>query len=180
MISDDERPDPPAQDDWDAFERRFRAEYDATPPGPPHAVTARLAMEAARRRRRRGGWLGGGILAAAAAAAAVVAVGLRDGATDEARPRPPAHASLQVALVAPGASRVSVVGDFNEWDPNASPLARSADGSWRARIPVPPGRHEYAFVVDDGRWVTDPVAPRAPDLGWGRPNSVALVAAVHE
>ena len=182
MTHDDERPELREREEWDAFERRFRAEYEATPPGPPAAATARRAFAAARRRRQA--WLGGG-LAAASAAFIAGTVALANRPVQDPAPRfetpPPSRASgpaLQVALVAPGARRVSVVGDFNAWDPEASPLVRGADGSWRARIAVPPGRYEYAFVVDDNRWVTDPVALRAPDLGLGQPNSVALVAPV--
>ena len=183
MTRDEERPELTEHDgEWDAFERRFRAEYDATPPGaPPIAMPRSLAAES--RRRRRGAWLRGGLVAASAAfIVASVALSRRpmhDPALRSETPPPrPSGSALQVALVAPGASRVTVVGDFNGWNPTASPLARGADGSWRARIAVPPGRYEYAFVVDDGRWVTDPVAPRAPDLGIGQPNSVALVTAV--
>jgi hypothetical protein len=182
MTRDDERPDLAEGEEEDAaFERRFRAAYDATPAGAPRIVMP-ADVAAAARRRRSVTWLGGALLAASAAfVAATVAV--RSRPTHDATVRvgttpAPARSSgsaLQVALVAPGATRVTVVGDFNRWDPNASPLARGADGSWRARIAVPPGRHEYAFVVDDDRWVTDPVAPRAPGLGLGQPNSVAIV-----
>jgi len=82
---------------------------------------------------------------------------------------------VRFTLVAPGASRVSIVGDFNKWDPSALPLRRSADGqSWEVEIPLQPGRYAYSFVVD-GTLARDPSAPQAADDDFGQPNSVVLV-----
>ncbi|TMQ69175.1 MAG: hypothetical protein E6K80_12555 [Candidatus Eisenbacteria bacterium] len=82
---------------------------------------------------------------------------------------------VQFVLAAPKASHVTVVGDFNEWDPIATPMARRVDGAWTAAIPVSPGRHVYAFIVDGDRWVSDPAAPMAPEDGFGIRNSVIVV-----
>jgi 1,4-alpha-glucan branching enzyme len=82
-------------------------------------------------------------------------------------------------LVAPAASRVSVVGDFNDWDAGATPLARMAGGGvWTVEVPLSAGRHVYTFVVDGKRWVSDPSAPADNDDDFGRPNSVVTVAGV--
>ena len=169
MSTEDERRDR-ASDEWgDSFERRFRAEYDATPLGAPRIVMPPMIPGRSRRLRVLAG-LGG--LAAAAGLALFVGRRLTTGAeTLSASSNAPL---LFFAIDAPAANRVAVVGDFNEWNPHASPLARSADGRWEARVTVSPGRHEYAFVIDDGEWVTDPMAPRAPDVGFGHPNSVVL------
>lgn len=77
-----------------------------------------------------------------------------------------------------GAKQVAIVGDFNGWDAKATPMARrEADGSWSARIPLAPGRHVYAFVVDGTRWIIDPLAPQAPDDGFGPTNAVVIEGA---
>ena len=47
---------------------------------------------------------------------------------------------------------------------------------WTVELPLAPGRHRYAFVLDDGRWVADPSAPRAPGADFGSPSSVVTVA----
>jgi hypothetical protein len=60
------------------------------------------------------------------------------------------------------AKSVSVVGDFNRWGANPTPLV-SANGVWTASIPLTNGRHEYAFIVDGARWVPDPLAPSSSD-----------------
>lgn len=73
------------------------------------------------------------------------------------------------------AREVALVGDFNAWDSDATPMQRDASGTtWSARIPLEPGRHEYAFVVDGQRWVIDPLAPQVPDAGFGPTNAVVI------
>jgi hypothetical protein len=117
-------------------------------------------------------------LAALAAAAAVVALWFLVPPSRREPTHPVADGRpVQFVLVAPGASTVAVVGDFNDWDPNATPLAAApAGGVWTAVVVLPPGRHRYAFLVDSTRWVADPAAPPAGDDGFGTPNSVLTVA----
>ena len=68
-----------------------------------------------------------------------------------------AQAGTLFAVVDPRAQSVAVVGDFSAWQP--VPLADpDRDGIWTAVLNLPPGRYEYAFVVD-GRWIgQDPLA----------------------
>ena len=49
---------------------------------------------------------------------------------------------------APDAHAVSVIGDFNDWSPNAHPMQRQPDGSWTIQIPLHHGHHLYQFLVD--------------------------------
>jgi 1,4-alpha-glucan branching enzyme len=77
-------------------------------------------------------------------------------------------------FVAPSAGNVSVVGDFNQWNPSAIPLRRLSDGTWIADVPLAPGRYAYAFVVD-GRLEPDPSAPRAADGDFGVANSIIMI-----
>src|SRR3989441_125717 len=77
---------------------------------------------------------------------------------------------------APGASRVSLVGDFNGWDPEATPLKRATLGdTWIAQVPLERGLHAYAFVIDGSNWAADPSAPLAPEASFGRRNSLVVV-----
>lgn len=82
---------------------------------------------------------------------------------------------VQFMLVAPTASRVALVGEFNDWDASATPMARAAGGAWQVALPLASGRHVYAFVVDGSSWVADPQAPLAPERWFGTANSVLLV-----
>jgi len=84
---------------------------------------------------------------------------------------------VRFVLYAPTARRVAVAGTFNQWDQNASPLARvGAGGVWTITLALPQGHHQYAFVVDGARWVPDPAAPGVDD-GFGRRNSMVAVTA---
>ena len=83
---------------------------------------------------------------------------------------------VQFVLVAPSARSVSLVGDFNDWDPAAMPLREAADaGVWSVTVPLSTGRHQYVFMVDGNRWTLDPAAPRAVEDSFGTPNSVITV-----
>jgi Glycogen recognition site of AMP-activated protein kinase len=74
------------------------------------------------------------------------------------------------------ASSVELVGDFNEWTRGSTTLSLSGvPGVWAVSVPLAPGRHEYAFIVNGTRWVADPLAVRATD-DFGTESSVIRVA----
>lgn len=82
---------------------------------------------------------------------------------------------VRFRLVAPGASTVAVVGDFNQWNPTALPMRRAADGrTWEIEVELTPGRYAYSFLVD-GALALDPTAPRTGGDDYGTPNSVLMV-----
>jgi 1,4-alpha-glucan branching enzyme len=84
--------------------------------------------------------------------------------------------AVRFVFVAPQASRVSLVGDFNDWDTGANPMRRNAaNDEWIVTVPLASGWHAYAFVVDETRWVNDPRAPLAPPDGLDGPRSVVVV-----
>ncbi|MCZ8204234.1 isoamylase early set domain-containing protein [Gemmatimonas sp.] len=77
--------------------------------------------------------------------------------------------------VADNARAVALVGDFNGWDTAATPMVQQGtDGSWTAQVPLEPGRHEYAFVVDGERWLVDPLAPQVENAGFGPTNAMVV------
>jgi hypothetical protein len=83
---------------------------------------------------------------------------------------------VRFVFVAPGASSVAVVGDFNRWDAGANRLRQTnAGGVWSESITLAPGRHEYAFVVDGTKWVADPTAAVAFVDEFGGESSVVTV-----
>ena len=145
---------------------RLLAAVDHNPVSVP-AVTWRVMAALERRRGRvRWPWL---LVPALAVAAALVLWIARPSAVG---PTAANVVTVRFVLVAPGAQHVSLAGTFNHWDPRATPLVRSGAGDlWTATLSLPPGQHQYAFVVDGTRWVPDPTAP-AVDDGFGRRNSV--------
>lgn len=82
---------------------------------------------------------------------------------------------VRFSVVAPKAAQVSIVGDFNHWNPTTLPMRRSADGrTWEVEVRLPLGRYSYAFLID-GSLALDPAAPRGSGDDFGEPNSVVMV-----
>ena len=64
--------------------------------------------------------------------------------------------SVEFSCHAPEAKAVFVAGTFNDWKPDAAPLHNHLpNGKWIGKLSLPPGRHEYKFVVD-GQWYCEP------------------------
>ncbi|RPI71302.1 MAG: hypothetical protein EHM45_23770, partial [Desulfobacteraceae bacterium] len=65
---------------------------------------------------------------------------------------------IQFQLSLPEAQNVSLAGDFNDWDVNAHPLKKQANGNgekkWRTVLYLSPGIYEYRYLVD-GEWRND-------------------------
>ncbi|HYV96229.1 MAG TPA: hypothetical protein VE967_02100 [Gemmatimonadaceae bacterium] len=83
----------------------------------------------------------------------------------------------QFVFEAPGANRVVLVGDFNGWDAAKATVLQDPEhrGVWEATVLLPPGRHTYAFYVNDSLMKLDPRAPKTEDPDFGRASSVVLV-----
>jgi 1,4-alpha-glucan branching enzyme len=55
---------------------------------------------------------------------------------------------------------VSVVGDFNDWNPFAHPLRRRANGTRSAAVTVPAGSMlRFRYLAEGGLWFDDETAP---------------------
>jgi len=55
------------------------------------------------------------------------------------------------------AKQVALVGDFNDWHPEANLMKKQADGSWFTQVSLNHGHHHYQFLVD-GKPTLDPRA----------------------
>jgi hypothetical protein len=116
-------------------------------------------------------------LALAASIALVFGIGVLVGRRSVALPGMSSELrSVEFVLRTSADSTVALVGDFNDWDPRATPLRPTADSLWSVVVPLRPGRYHYTFVVDGTRWRRDPAAPRALEDDFGTPTSVITVA----
>jgi hypothetical protein len=106
-------------------------------------------------------------------AAAVAAIGLwlalPMGPDRAAPPAEPSSVFVQFRLDVADARDVRLAGDFTNWQPTHE-LREVAPGTWTVVVPMRPGVHEYAFVVDGERWTPDPLAEQVAD-GFGGLNS---------
>ena len=83
---------------------------------------------------------------------------------------------LELSIEAEAASRVTLVGDFNDWREEGLELRDDdGDGVWTIEIDASPGRYRYRFLVDGETWVMDPHADAHVDDGFGGTDSVRYV-----
>jgi malto-oligosyltrehalose trehalohydrolase len=78
------------------------------------------------------------------------------------------------ALWAPWKKSVHLIGDFNNWDMQADPLAVDESGLWWIEKRFEPGTYGYQFVIDGETTIGDPYA-RALRWAGGSPQPHALV-----
>jgi hypothetical protein len=76
---------------------------------------------------------------------------------------------VQFRLQSSDATDVRLAGSFTDWQPEYQ-LHETAPGLWTVTLPLAPGVHDYAFIIDGQRWVTDPYAAAVQD-GFGGSNS---------
>ncbi len=76
---------------------------------------------------------------------------------------------------APAARNVVIAGSFNQWSVRKDVLAGpDNNGVWSITLPLPWGRYEYLFFVDQKEWKLDPGTAWVVD-GFGGKNSVLRV-----
>jgi hypothetical protein len=76
---------------------------------------------------------------------------------------------VQFRLQNSDATDVRLAGSFTHWRPEYQ-LHETAPGLWTVTLLLAPGVHDYAFIIDGQRWVTDPYAAAVQD-GFGGSNS---------
>ena len=81
---------------------------------------------------------------------------------------------VNFVCVAPGAQAVSLIGDFNDWHPNAHPMKQQHDGAWTIQVQLNHGHHHYQFFVD-GKPALD---PRAQGIARNEKNEKVSMIAV--
>jgi len=88
----------------------------------------------------------------------------------------PAQISIPFCFDAPKARKVSLAGDFNNWNPEDMPMYKGTNGVWYLTVSLRPGLHEYRFFAD-GIWKDDPAARQKIPNGMGGQNCVKTVGA---
>ena len=83
--------------------------------------------------------------------------------------KPARSGAVRVTFALPAtepAGAVSVVGDFNDWDPFAHPLRRRTNGTRSATVTVTAGRTvHFRYLAEGGMWFDDEAAPHKDAQG---------------
>ena len=54
---------------------------------------------------------------------------------------------------------VSVVGDFNDWNPTTHPMKKRSNGTRSVSVELPAGAtYRFKYVSEDGQWFCEPHA----------------------
>jgi 1,4-alpha-glucan branching enzyme len=79
------------------------------------------------------------------------------------RTKPGRNGTVRITFALPAdapSGAVSVVGDFNDWNPFAHPLRRRANGTRSAAVTVPVGATlHFRYLAEGGIWFNDETAP---------------------
>jgi 1,4-alpha-glucan branching enzyme len=86
----------------------------------------------------------------------------------------PKTKKIQFSLQAAEVQKVSLVGDFNNWNPDADPMQKNGNGKWTKTKMLSQGNYEYKYCVD-GEWMHDPQNLRVCMNCFGTQNNIVKV-----
>lgn len=74
------------------------------------------------------------------------------------------------------ARRVTVVGDFNKWERDASPMKKLNNGDFETILELPAGKeYKFRYLIDGHRWENDWYADKYEQNPYGCDDSVVIV-----
>ncbi len=82
---------------------------------------------------------------------------------------------------APQAHAVSLIGSFNDWQPDRFLLERTPSGWWHGALTLPPGTYSYRFWAESsaaptGEWLSDVENPSTIDSGYLSQHSLLQIS----
>src|SRR5262245_22706565 len=86
---------------------------------------------------------------------------------------------VKLTFVLPGGngrSRVTVVGDFNQWNSKATPIAKRNNGTLSASVTLPAGqRVRFRYYSNSGEWFNGEAADSYEPGEYGADNCIVLI-----
>lgn len=77
---------------------------------------------------------------------------------------------------APDSSKVCIVGDFNNWKTDASPMKRLKSGDYKVELNLECGKeYRFKYLIDGVRWENHWNADRYAPNRYGNDDSVVFV-----
>ena len=75
-----------------------------------------------------------------------------------------------------GAKTASILGEFNEWSGEATPMKRRKDGSFTATVSLKPGnQYRFRYLLDGEHWTNDDQADAYLPNQYGSEDAVLSV-----
>ena len=81
---------------------------------------------------------------------------------------------ITFTLKAPGAKKVFLAGEFNNWNTSSHPMKKDENGGWNKSLFLNAGSYEYKYIIDD-QWKLDPNNERQCVNCFGSQNNVVRV-----
>ena len=76
------------------------------------------------------------------------------------------------------AQSIAVLGEFNGWNADTTPMEKRKDGSWSATVTMDAGRpYRFRYLLDGRHWVNDEGADSAAVNQFGSEDSVVALDA---
>ncbi len=80
---------------------------------------------------------------------------------------------LPILALPPETSSVHIVGDFNEWSAESTPMERKKDGVFAVTLYLEIGKiFQYRYLVNNSEWMNDPYAEQNVPNPYGGENSL--------
>lgn len=73
------------------------------------------------------------------------------------------------------ADRITLVGDFNDWNTQSHPFSRNGSGVWTITVDLEPRRaYQFRYFQDDRQWINDSAADACIHNIYGSDNFVVI------
>ena len=74
-----------------------------------------------------------------------------------------------------GARKVSVAGDFNQWQAGKTPMKALKSGDFTVTVVLAKGKeYQYRYVLDDEKWITDESADKKVFCGFANDQNAVV------
>jgi 1,4-alpha-glucan branching enzyme len=76
----------------------------------------------------------------------------------------------------PKASQVTLVGDFNQWDTNETPMQKMKNGDFKVTLELAcDNEYKFRYLIDNTQWENDWQADEYTPNGFGSDNSIVKI-----
>jgi 1,4-alpha-glucan branching enzyme len=77
---------------------------------------------------------------------------------------------------APEATQVTIVGDFNQWDTNDTPMQKLKNGDFKVTLELASeNEYKFRYLIDNSQWENDWQADKYTPNGFGSDDSIVII-----